>query len=147
MKMSNLTDKLTDLARLRETKENLQARVDFVSDALKRTVEYEQLELAKNELSLVSKLADDVAKEIRDVVLNSMEVPVGITIKQFKVLKVADEKKAKVWMATNAPTLLSYNDSKLLKAVENLEVDWAVVGTEPRVQIASDLSVYLPKEE
>jgi hypothetical protein len=147
MKMSNLTDKLTDLARLRETKENLQARVDFVSDALKRTAEYEQLELAKNELALVSKLADDVANEIRDSVHTEMEIPSGITIKQFKVLKIADAKKAKVWMATNAPTLLSYNDSKLLKAVENLEVDWAVVTTEPRVQIASDLSVYLPKEE
>ncbi len=145
--MSNLTDKLTDLARLRETKENLQARVDFVSDALKRTAEYEQLELAKNELALVSKLADDVANEIRDSVHTEMEIPSGITIKQFKVLKIADAKKAKVWMATNAPTLLSYNDSKLLKAVENLEVDWAVVTTEPRVQIASDLSVYLPKEE
>jgi len=145
--MSNLTDKLTDLARLRQEVEKLEVQRDFADDTLRKTIEFSQLEFATEALKTVNQIKKHLEDEIRDSIHTEMEIPSGITIKQFKVLKVADEKKAKVWMATNAPTLLSYNDSKLLKAVENLEVDWAVVGTEPRVQIASDLSVYLPKEE
>lgn len=152
MKMSNLEDKLIQLAKMRKEVERLEVARDFVDDRLRETAEFAELERVSNELKTVNQIKVHLEEEIRrDTIQEYMKVspeplPTGITIKIFKTLKVNDEKTAKVWLANNAPNLLSYSDSKLLKAVENLEIDWAKVETEPRVQIASDLSKYLPQE-
>lgn len=150
--MSNLEDKLIELAKMRKEVERLEVARDFVDDKLRETAEFAELEKISDTLRTVNQIKAHLEEEIRTSTLQEYlkvtpePLPTGITIKNFKTLRVNDEKVAKVWLATNAPNLLSYSDSKLLKAIENLEIDWARVETEPRVQIASDLSNYLPQE-
>lgn len=151
--MSNLTFQMEELAELRQAYERLKERETDAVEALRKTDEYITVDALSNAIkemkSKIGNLEDTIkAQEVASAKKYKGYLPiVGVTIKQFKVLKVKDDKTAKVWMATNAPALLSYSDSKLLKAVENLELEWATVETEPRAQIASDLSKYLENKD
>lgn len=61
-----------------------------------------------------------------------------VTIKEFKVVQITDEKAALSWVAANAPDLLSYNQSKLNKIVVNLpSLSWVKLDKEYKAEIAS----------
>jgi len=151
--MTELTFQMEKLAKLRQASVRLEERKAKAVEALQETAEYATVDALTNSVKDIKAKISFLESEIKEHEVESAKkykgyLPiVGVTIKNFKVLKVEDDKKAKVWLASNAPALLSYSDSKLLKAVENLEIDWATVETEPRAQIESDLSVYLENKD
>ena len=74
-------------------------------------------------------------------------IPGGLTVKKFDTLEITDEFEFKLWAVKYIPSAVSVDQRAAIKAMEYLELRFAKVTKEPRVQIASDLSAYIPKPE
>jgi len=141
-----------DLKRLAEIREILKDRKtrgnDLVTN-LEQTPQFIALDNFQNETMQFEDEEAFLTQEIRNNAYKLSEEtgfenrkPInGVQIKQFKLALVKDDRKAKTWLAENAPDLLKIG--KIDKIVENLNLDWVEKGVEYRSQIASDLSEYL----
>jgi hypothetical protein len=140
----DLVKDLQTLALLRKQAETMAGSLNILLDDLHELPVYKFAEQKELELKQIKATISELESNIRtDASLaDPLQIPDGISIKNFKVIRITDEKKAKAWAVTNAPSLLKLDEKKLEKAVENLELDWVQKGTETKAQIASNLSQY-----
>jgi len=73
----------------------------------------------------------------------------AVTVKEFTVVTIPDEMKAREWSFTNFRPALKLDAKVFEKAVKDgtVPAELATVATEARAQIATDLSKYLAEEE
>jgi len=89
----------------------------------------------------MDELKNEVLKNVYD---GENKKPIsGVQVKTFKTIEITDEKQAKLWAATNAPSTIKLNEPAFGKAVSALELEFVKKGEENRVQVSSDLSEYL----
>ena len=74
-------------------------------------------------------------------------IPGGLTVKKFDTLEITDAQAFKVWAVNFLPSAVSVDEKATMKAIANMEVAFAKVVKEARIQISSDLSTYIPKPE
>jgi len=142
------TDWLKELALLRKDLEKASENVEKCQEELEQTYPWQALQTYKEKQAGIKKDIDEVTNHIKDEVLaeysgEDTKPYDGVQIKTFTIVEVKDEKKAKIWAAQNAPSLISISKSKFDKAVKELELDFIEIGEEYRVYLASDLSAYL----
>ena len=72
----------------------------------------------------------------------------GVSIKIFKVATITDENKARQWCITNFTPALKLDTKAFEKAAKEgtVPAELATVTDEPRAQIDTDLSAFLPQE-
>jgi hypothetical protein len=68
----------------------------------------------------------------------------GVQIKEFEVVRITDERAAIKWAAENIPAAVQLKRSDFDKVVKVMgDTPFAVVETEPRAQIATNLKEIL----
>jgi hypothetical protein len=66
-----------------------------------------------------------------------------LEFKEFKVVRILDERAAKKWAGEHAPGTLNFTKSKFNQVVKALDsLEFVEIYNEWRAQIASDLSMY-----
>jgi len=146
-----IKDKLIDLANVRDTVEFQKERLKLAETALQLTSEYMNVNDIVNEINTLKHAQTNLEADIKTATLQLSEFsgyedrkPVsGVQIKEFTVVEILDEKKAKIWASQNAPDTISLSKSKFDKVVKVLDLDFVRTGKEYRAQVDSDLSNYL----
>lgn len=156
MDKNSIIEKLQQLAELEKEISDKQLSKTIATATLQKCPEYCILQAIETELKDLQHRVSTYRESIKDIVWQAAfeekfadRKPVdGVEIKQFDVVDILDEKKAKAWASINMPNALTLKTSELNKVLKGgLEVDWAKVEPEYRVQLATDLRQYLPKEE
>lgn len=107
------------LAKLREAKSNIQAR----------------LTIEENETRVLIVKAFNETGDRR---------PTSKTeVRMFATVTFTDKTRALQWAVENCPDAVTLNEDRLARAVRNLRLGFMEVTDEPRGQIGSDLSEYL----
>lgn len=127
----------------------------IADEALKKTPEYYIVLANEVELKSLQQEEAELKSDLKHLFLSlafeaefADKKPIdGVEIKKFDTVEILDEQAAKIWLATNAPDCLSIKKSETDKVLKVVKTGFSKVGFEYRVQIASDLSKYLPKEE
>lgn len=158
-----MTDELTDvfqvtekdlksLAEFRKQSANLAEKIVTLNNALKETPEFKALEVAKGALAAVEEQASFTSNFIRNATLKQFSETktkptlAGVTVKIFKLLKY-EKTAAESWAREKMPELFKLDEKgfeKYAKAVAEITpVPCVTFEEDPRVEIASDLSMYL----
>lgn len=151
----DLVSLLRNLAQINKLIEAQLENKKIADEALKQTVEYYAVQTIQSALKDLQEkdaaLRELIRTEAMRGFINSGYAnpkPIhGITIKHFNTVTIEDEKKAKQWLAENAPTCLSIKKSDTDRVLKALELPFVSFKDEWRTEIATDLSGYLPKEE
>jgi hypothetical protein len=150
-----LQEALQHLAKLRKEEEHLLAQYEACNQNVIRTPEWiamqeinEQRSAKKHDIEILvdgikqAALAEYQATKQKDPIT-------GITVKIYKVIKY-DAEKAEAWAKEKMPEMLVLDEKafeKYAKAVADVApVPCVEYLDDPRPQIASDLSDYLPQE-
>lgn len=152
-----LDEKLRKLWKLRNEKANVIMKLRVNEDVYMSTPAYEQAQKYEQEAidmgNEIKKLEDDIRQEALMISQTSnfeIRHPIdGVEIKKFLLITIKpnQEQTAKIWLAQNAPDLLTINNSKFTKAVENLQLPWIDKSDDYRGQIATDLSKYADEDQ
>lgn len=146
---------LRNLAQINKAIEFRLESKKIAEEALKKTPEYYIVQADQAELKELQETDAELRTAIRELAYDLSKVtdfenraPAdGVKIKHFDIVTITDEKVAKVWLANNAPSCLSIKKSDAERILKALELDFVTKSEEFRVEIATDLSGYLPKEE
>jgi len=144
-------DKLRELAHTKWLLGNRAMDLQLAQDYLEQTPEYFEVNELTKEIKELQQSEANLNANIKTATLQLSELsgyadrkPVsGVQIKEFTVVEILDEKKAKIWASQNAPDTISLSKSKFDKVAKVLDLDFVKTGTEYRAQVASDLSNYL----
>ena len=151
MKMKTI-DYLKELAAKRTELLHLDAEVYDAQKELEQSKPFVALQERKEELKILRARVDGLAGGIKERVGTEFRLSAkprntkpyeGIQLKEFQVVTITDERKAKEWAGINAPGTLSIKKAqfnKVAKALDSLE--FVRIENEYRVQIASNLSMY-----
>lgn len=143
---------LKSLAEFRKQSANLAEKIVTLNNALKETPEFKALEEAKGALAAVEEQASFTSNFIRKAALEQFNETktkptiAGVTVKIFKLLKY-EKAAAESWAREKMPELFKLDEKgfeKYAKAVaDTVPVPCVTFEEDPRVEIASDLSMYL----
>lgn len=156
MKMKN---KLAELNILRNSVATRKEHAELAQKTLEETLQYKATQQAK-ELYMEAKVeADELADAIREESTKKFLSTFppkdrntkpydGIQIKEFKTIKVTDERKAITWAVESEQfNLVLLAKSQFNKVARVLDLDFVTKDKEYRAQIASDLSMYEDTED
>jgi len=137
-----LEKNLNELATMREKSEALKNARREMMDRVQQSEDYIRLE---NLLREGESLTDELEAEIRRGALalyeESCELPSRVAVKQFTVVNVTDELKAKEWCIAHFTPALKLDGKVFEKAAKdgNIPAELATVTKEARAQIATKL--------
>ena len=142
---------LKDLAKIRNDITKTRVDLVYAQELLEERIEYKEVLACKEELKAYTKAQTTLEDQIKPTALRLSSFsgykdrkPVsGIHVKEFTVVTILDEKKATIWVANNAPSIISISKAKFNKTVKALELDFIKIEAEYRAEILSDLSEYL----
>ena len=69
----------------------------------------------------------------------------GVEIDNVTEVSITDENAAKIWVASNAPDILSINMTKFKPIARQMKLPFTLVTKKDKASINKDLSEYLPK--
>lgn len=134
-KLNRLSECRADAAQARETKRK-------IIEAAQATPEYQLADAQTNE---ADQYVTALEEYIRVTALNlheaSMEIPSRVSVKQFTVVSIPDESKAKDWCLHNFTPCLKLDTKAFEKAAKDggIPFELATVSKEARAQIATKL--------
>lgn len=139
---------LAELARARAREEEAKLKQDEMIEALKNSAEWLSLQGKRDNARehKESLEAEIKAEALATFTATGTKKQEGVTIKEFTVVKISDESQAREWCMTNFRPALKLDTKTFEKAAQDgtVPAELATVTTEPRAQIATDLSKYLP---
>lgn len=144
------TDLLKQLAKAREDYETHRTAANEMIEKVKNSPDYQHLKFQRDiAQTLVENLEADIkaAAQVRYTVDQNKKPGNGIEIKIFKVATILDPDRAREWCMTNFRPALKLDETMLRKAAVDggtIPASVVTVTEEPRAQIASDLSEFLP---
>lgn len=146
---TELIEKLSILHKVRADLARTKDRQKELLDKAKADPEYVALEKATENYA---KALDELDAQIReqaiaDYLANQNKKPGnGIEIKIFKVATILDPEHAREWCMTNFRPALKLDETMLRKTAIEGAIPSSVVSVtqEPRAQIATDLSEFVP---
>lgn len=143
-----------NITRLLSHKADIRVKID---DLLREHSEYSQLVVSiqsdDEALNYIEKNRTELEKDIRRMTSEIAQefpeatLPTGASVKRFDKLEITDEQAAKLFLVYNRPDALRIDEKMLLEIVKVLKPPFAKVESEPRGQIASDLSAYLADDK
>ena len=143
---------LKALAEFRKQSANLAEKIVALNNALKETPEFKALEAAQNAKKEVEENASFLDGFIRKAALEQFNTTkakptiAGVTVKIFKLLRY-EKAAAESWAREKMPELFKLDEKgfeKYAKAVaDTVPVPCVTFEEDPRVEISSDLSMYL----
>lgn len=141
---------LAELAKLRETQNEMDGRAKTFEAIFKATKEYQEYQHACNEKNVVVSEIANLENDIRQVAIedyNSRENPTkdygGVQIKIFTTLDYNEQDAVRYCLDHQHANLLKLNKSGFEKVAKELRPDFVTIKEEPRAQIAGDISEYL----
>ena len=142
-----LDDRVRELANLRRQLEEVKAQEALREDIYMRLPEYADFMTAQLERVNVEARIRDAETWVRVAGLALYEATSekkfpGVTIKMFKTIKY-EPQDALEWCKEKYPEALTFQKNMFEKAAEVLKPTFVKFGEEPRVTIASDLSLFL----
>jgi hypothetical protein len=135
------------LEHLKATRRALEFYKEIKQELLNKLQQSEEWINATNQLAFATEDVAQLESIIRNTALvmygESMEIPEAITIKQFTVVEIPDEKAAREWCFTNLRKALKF-DVKVFEAEakdknNDIPAELATVTKEARAQIATKL--------
>lgn len=142
-----MNNKLIELAKARANSEELKAKQKEMLDELQQSQAWTDIQLARTGYQTQIENLEAEIKAEAMVVFDATgeKKQQGVTVKEFTVVKITDEAKAREWCMTNFRPALKLDTKTFEKAAQDgtVPAELATIGTEPRAQIASDLNEYL----
>lgn len=143
-----MNEKLKLLAQARAAEETAKDKQNKIIEGVKTTDDWTAAQYVRDTArQLIEKLEDEIKVEaLATFSSTGTKKQEAVTIKEFAVVTIKDEALAREWCMTNFRPALKLDTKTFEKAVKDGTVPdvYATVTTEPRAQIATDLSEYLP---
>lgn len=144
-----LTDQLSELAHIRQTRADIHQQIEIAEQALRNTEEYHRLAALRETYDTHTDQERDAANRTRALALAAYEATAakrpaaGIQIKLFRQVGY-DPADALAWCTTNAPFLLKHtiNTAAFERLAPDIPDAPVQVFSEARAIIDADLSQY-----
>lgn len=137
-----LENDLNELAKARETAEALKLAKREMIENVQQSDDFMKLDnLSREGDALITELEASIRAAALALHENSCELPARVTVKQFTVVTISDEAKAREWCMTNFRPALKLDAKTFEKAAKDgtVPADLATVTKEARAQIATKL--------
>lgn len=133
---------LNELAKARETAEAVKLAKREMIENVQKSDDFMNLDTLDREGSaLIAELESSIRAAALALHGNSCELPARVTVKNFTVVTITDEGKAREWCLTNFRPALKLDTKTFEKAAKDgtVPADLATVTKEARAQIATKL--------
>jgi hypothetical protein len=144
---TNLNFLLETLKILRELKSEVKYSIDKTQEELEKTDLYKYQLEEKVRFQELTEQISDAEEAIREIAValsskDNYETREfnGVKVKQFNIINILDESKAKLWASQYMPEAVKLTISKFNSGVRNLELPFIQKEVEYRAQIPSNLS-------